>query len=186
VRSQSGKIDAVLLYAWLSGSADFLGQPRERTVSGFGDATFRFSTNSYGAPAMSMEEYKGYKQNVIVGGSIQVTAPLGRYDSHKAVNIGTNRWAIKPELGISKAWGPLALEAAPAVTFYTDNDDFLGRSRSQSPIFSVQGHLSYSVLPGLWVALDGTYYAGGRTTIDGIEGDDLQKNSRIGATTRCP
>jgi hypothetical protein len=143
VFGMSGKIDAVLPYAWLSGTADFLGQPRERTVSGFGDAKFRFSTNFYGAPAMSMEEYKGYKQNVIVGGSIQVTAPLGQYDSHKAVNIGTNRWAIKPELGISKAWGPLALEAAPAVTFYTDNDDYLGKTRSQLPIYSVQGHLSY-------------------------------------------
>jgi hypothetical protein len=186
VFGQSGKVDVVLPYAWISGSADYLGQPRERSVSGLGDARFRFSTNFYGAPALTMEQFQDYEQDVILGASIQVMAPTGQYDDDKLINVGTHRWAIKPELGISKAWGPLALELAPAVTFYTDNDDFLGKSRSQSPIYSVQGHASYSVLPGLWVALDATYYAGGRTTIDGIEGDDLQQNSRVGATIALP
>jgi hypothetical protein len=36
------------------------------------------------------------------------------------------------------------------------------------------------------VALDGTYYTGGRTTVDGVEGNDLQKNSRLGATVALP
>lgn len=187
VFGMSGKVDVVLPYAWLSGTADFLGQPRERQVSGFGDARFRFSTNFYGAPALTMEEFQLWKQDVILGASIQVTAPLGQYDPDKLVNIGTHRWSIKPELGISKALGPFALEIAPAITFYTDNDDFLGKTRSQDPIYSVQGHLSYSILaPGLWVALDATYYAGGRTTLDGVEGDDLQQNSRVGATIALP
>ena len=39
---------------------------------------------------------------------------------------------------------------------------------------------------GIWVALDGTYYTGGRTTVDGVEGNDLQKNSRLGATVALP
>ena len=39
---------------------------------------------------------------------------------------------------------------------------------------------------GSWVALDGTYYTGGRTTVDGVEGNDLQKNSRLGATVALP
>ena len=71
--------------------------------------------------------------------------PLGQYDSDKLVNLGTNRWSVKPELGISKVWGPLTLEAAAGVTFYTTNDDFFGgKRREQEPLYSIQGHLIYN------------------------------------------
>jgi len=116
-----------------------------------------------------------------------VSVPLGQYDSDKLVNIGTNRWSAKPELGISKAWGPLTLELAAGVTFYTDNDDFLGgRTREQDPLYSVQGHVIYGFQSGIRVALDGTYYTGGRTTVDGVRGNDRQENSRVGATVALP
>jgi hypothetical protein len=183
----SGKFDVVLPYAWVSGTAEFMGQPREREVSGFGDPKLRFSLNFYGAPALSLTEFADYKQNLIVGASLQVSVPLGQYDSAKLVNIGTNRWSVKPELGISKAWGPWTLELAAGVTFYTDNDDFLGGStREQDPLYSVQGHVLYGFQSGIWVALDGTYYTGGRTTVDGVRGNDLQENSRVGATVALP
>jgi hypothetical protein len=179
----SGKIDAIVPYAWLSGSADVMGQPREREVSGFADPRFRFSVNLYGAPALSLQEFASYRQDLIIGASLQVSAPLGQYNADKLVNIGTNRWSFKPELGISKAWGPLTLELTTGVTIYADNHDFLdGKTRAQAPIYSVQGHMIYNVRPAIWVALDGTYYTGGRTTVDGVEGDDLQKNTRLGAT----
>ena len=41
VWGKSGKIDVVVPYAWLSGSTDFQGQPREREVSGFADPRFQ-------------------------------------------------------------------------------------------------------------------------------------------------
>lgn len=187
VWGRSGKIDVVLPYAWLSGSADVAGQSREREVSGFGDPRFRFSVNFYGAPALSLQEFAGYRQDLILGASLQVLAPLGQYDSDKLVNIGTNRWSIKPEIGLSKAFGPLTLELAAGVSIYTDNHDFFGgKTRAQDPIYSIQGHLLYNFGSGIWVALDGTYYTGGRTTIDGVEGDDLQRNTRLGATLVLP
>jgi hypothetical protein len=187
VWGKSGKVDVVVPYAWLSGSADFEGQPREREVSGFANPRLRFSVNLYGAPALSLQEFASYKQDLIIGASLQVSPPLGQYDADKLVNIGTNRWFFKPELGISKALGPLTLELTTGVTFYIDNHDFLGgKTRAQAPIYSVQGHVSYSVGSGIWVAVDGTYYTGGRTTVDGVEGDDLQKNSRLGVTVALP
>jgi hypothetical protein len=183
----SGKVDVIVPYAWLSGSADVMGQPRERTVSGFADPRLRFSVNLYGAPALSLQEFAHYRQGLIIGASLQVSAPLGQYDADKLVNIGTNRWSFKPEVGISKAWGPLTLELATGVTLYTDNDDFFGgKTRAQAPIYSVQGHVSYTLGAGIWVAVDGTYYTGGRTTIDGVEGNDLQKNTRLGVTMALP
>ena len=183
----SGKVDVVLPYAWLSGSAEVEGQPRERNVSGLADPRLRFSVNLYGAPALSLPEFASYRQDLIIGASLQVSAPLGQYDPDKLVNIGTNRWSFKPELGISKALGPLTLELTTGVTLYTDNHDFFGgKTRAQAPIYSVQGHVSYDVGSGIWVAVDGTYYTGGRTTVDGVEGNDLQKNSRLGATIALP
>jgi hypothetical protein len=187
VWGKSGKVDVVLPYAWLSGSADVEGQPRERDVSGFADPRLRFSVNLYGAPALSLQEFASYRQNLIIGTSLQVSAPLGQYNADKLVNIGTNRWSFKPELGLSKAWGPLTLELATGITIYTDNHDFFGgKTRAQAPIYSVQGHVSYSLGAGIWAALDGTYYTGGRTTVDGVEGNDLQKNTRLGVTVSLP
>jgi len=187
VWGKSGKFDVVVPYAWVSGTATVAGQPRKRIVSGFADPRFRFSLNLYGAPALRLPEFADYKQNLIVGASLQVYAPLGQYDPSKLVNIGTNRWAVKPELGISKAWGPLTLELATGVAFYTANNDFFGgHTRAQDPIYSFQGHLIYNFGHGVWGAVDGTYYTGGRTTLDGVKGNDLQKNSRVGVTLALP
>jgi hypothetical protein len=129
-----------------------------------------------------MDEFLTYQQDIIVGASLQVTPPLGQYDSTKLLNVGTNRWSIKPELGVSKAWGPVILELIPAVTFFTNNDDFLnGQTFAQDPVYSVQGHLIYEFFPALWGALDATYYTGGRTTIDGEKGEQLG-HARLGLT----
>ena len=178
----SGKILAALPVADVSGSAKLRGQEKDREVLGLGDPLFRLSVNFFGAPALSMAEYPAYQQDVIVGASLQVTAPLGQYDADKLLNVGTNRWSFKPELGVSKAWGPLTLELIPAITFFTNNDDFLdGRTLKQDPIYSLQGHLIYEVSRAFWAAFNATYYAGGRKTIDGDKGEQLQ-NVRLGMT----
>jgi hypothetical protein len=187
VLGQSAKIDVIVPFSWISGTASLAGEPVSREVDGFNDPRFRFTWNFYGAPALSMEEFQSYQQDVIVGASVQVSPPLGQYDPTKLVNAGTNRWFVKPELGISKAWGPLILEVTPSVTFYTDNDNFLnGMTRSQDPLYAVQGHLVYNVTRGIWGALDTTYYFGGRTSVDGVEKDDRQENWRAGATLTLP
>ena len=183
----SGKFDLLLPYAWLSGSAELAGVPHQREVSGLGDPRLRFSVNFYGAPALSPQEFASYRQDLIVGASLQVSIPAGQYDSDKLVNIGTNRWAFKPELGVSKAWDAWTLELAAAASFHTDNKDFFGgQTREQDPIYSIQGHVAYTFPSGIWVALDGTYYTGGQTTVDGVKSNDLQRNTRIGATLSLP
>jgi hypothetical protein len=160
---RSGKFDIILPYTWASGSAKLLGQSHTRDVSGLGDPRLRFSMLFYGAPTLSLDEFQDYKPDIIIGGSFEVTPPLGQYDSDKLLNIGTNRWSFKPELGISKTLGPLTLELSTGVRFYTDNNDFLdGKTLQLSPIYSVQGHLIYSFTPGIWLGLDGLYYTGAR------------------------
>jgi hypothetical protein len=131
----SGKLDAIVPYTWLSGSADYAGQSLERVVNGFADPRIRLSINLYGAPALTLKEFKDYEQDLIVGASLQVSVPWGQYDDTRVVNIGTNRWFVKPELGVSKALGRWTLELSTAATLYTDNADFYGGNRrSQDPI----------------------------------------------------
>lgn len=182
-----GKFDMIVPYAWLSGTAEFNGEPVSRVVSGLGDPSVRMSVNFLGAPALSLAEFKNYKQNFILGASFQVFMPLGQYDYDRIVNIGTNRFTFKPELGISKTVGPLFVDLAAAYSFYSVNNNFYnGKTRSQEPIGSVQCHVIYSFTKGMWAALDGTYYWGGSSTLDGVKGNDLQKNTRIGFTYVVP
>jgi Putative MetA-pathway of phenol degradation len=183
----SAKINVVLPYSSLSGSAELSGQPRTRSTLGFGDPSVKFSVNLYGAPALSMKAFERYKQDLIVGVSLRVDPPLGEYDADRLVNIGANRWSFKPELGVSKALGQWTLELAAGVTFYTDNDDFLGgQTRSQEPLYSLQGHVIYSFQSGIWAALDGTYYTGGSTSVDGGQSIDRLYDSRVGLTVVLP
>ena len=113
--------------------------------------------------------------------------PLGQYDESKLVNIGTHRWSAKPEIGLSKALGPWIVELIGAAQLYADNDDFFGnRTREQDPIYSMQGGGIRIFSSGAWLALSATYYTGGRTTVDGVRGRDLQENSRIGLTFSVP
>ena len=178
----SGKVLAVLPVAEASGSAKHQGQARSRDVFGLADPLLRFSVNFFGAPALSLSDFASYHQDLIIGATLQVTAPLGQYDSSKLLNLGTNRWSIKPELGLSKAWDSLTLELIPGITFFTTNNDFFGgKTLEQDPIYSLQGHLIYQFTPAFWAAFDSTYYAGGRTTVNGVEGPRLE-NVRVGAT----
>jgi len=184
---QSAKVDAIVPYTRLRGSAAYLGDPIERDVDGFTNPAFRVSVNLYGAPALTLKEFAGWQQDLIVGASLRVTVPWGQYDDTRLVNIGTNRWSFKPEVGVSKALGPWTLEVTGAVTFFTDNDDFYGgRTRAQDPLYSAQVHAIYSFASGIWGSLDATYFTGGRTTLDGTRNADLQQNWRIGGTIALP
>src|SRR6478735_3899503 len=141
---QSAKFDVIVPTSSFGALGFVNGQAREREISGLGDPRFRVSVNLFGAPALSAKDFGSYQQDLIVGVSLQVSAPLGQYDSSKLLNLGNNRWSFKPELGISKAWGPWILEVAPSYTFYTENSDFnQGNSFTQQPLFALETHLVY-------------------------------------------
>ena len=183
----SAKFDAVVPYTWLSGSADYQGAQVQRIVNGFADPAFRLSVNLYGAPALSLPEFASYRQDLIIGASLRVFAPWGQYDASRLINIGTNRWAFKPEIGISKAIDAWTFEFTAAATLYTENNDFYGRNTvSRDPLYSFQGHAIYSFANGVWGSFDATYFTGGRTTVNGALSADLQQDWRLGCTLAFP
>jgi len=183
----SGKFDVIVPYTWLSGSAIYQGDPVRRDVDGFADPLLRMSVNFFGAPALTLPEFRSYRQDLVVGASLQVSVPAGQYDETKLINLGTNRWFFKPEIGVSKALGPWTLEGKTAVTLFTTNNDFFnGNKRSQDPLYSLQAHAIYNFSSGIWGSVDATYFAGGRTTLNGVLQVDRQQNWRMGATLAFP
>jgi Putative MetA-pathway of phenol degradation len=161
----------------------YLGEPAAVGRFGLGDPRLRLAMNLYGAPAMTPKEFASYRQRTIVGVSVTVAPPLGQYDPSKLINLGTNRWSIKPELGVSRAYGRWVVEAMAGVWLFTDNTDFLGgRTREQEPITATQVHMTFKFTRSMWLAADANYFTGGQTTIGGQQNLDFQRNSRIGAT----
>jgi hypothetical protein len=159
------------------------GVPTTRDRFGLGDPRLSIGVNLYGAPAMTPEAQKSYRMRTLVGVSLTVATPLGQYDHTKVINLGTNRWSVKPELGLAHAAGRWVVELMAGVWLFTDNTDFSeGHTRAQDPIGSAQAHLTYRFGPRIWLAGDTNFYKGGRTAVDGVKHLDLQSNSRIGST----
>ena len=187
IAEKSAKAGVLLPYAGLDaqGYVDSVFLTRED--NGLADPSFYLTVNLYGAPALSYDEFRNYMQETIIGMSFKLTAPLGVYENDRLLNIGTNRWSFKAELGISRAINRLTLEGAIAAVLYTDNDDFdNGKTREQDAIYSIQGHIIYTFPRNLWASIGATYYAGGRTTIDDIANDDQLQNWRTGFTVALP
>lgn len=174
-------------YVWGSGTALLSGVPAHIYRSGLGDPVLRFSYNLYGSRAVGPEEFKKHAHRMIVGASVLVTAPLGQYDPKLLVNIGTNRWSFRPQIGFSRQVDKWTFDLYLGGYFFTKNSNFLGgHVRAQAPIGATQVHISRTFRPGMWAAVDGIYYSGGRTTIDGVLNADLQQNVRVGLTFAMP
>lgn len=187
IGGNSAKAGLLLPYASLSANGYLAGTFRTRDADGLADPSFFFSYNFYGAPALSPAAFRDYRQDTIIGFTLRLTAPMGRYESDKIINLGTNRWTIEPGLGVSRAAGNWILEAAASASVYGDNNDFdNGKRRQQDPIYAAQFHVTYNFPNRIWGAVSTTYYTGGRTTLDGVTGNDLQQNWRTGFTLALP
>jgi hypothetical protein len=159
----------------------------EVTRSGLGDVRLRFSTILFGGPALNPKEFAAQERKALFGASITVIVPTGQYDPRRLINIGSNRWSFKPEVGWSKPHGKWTIELVGGVWLFTANKEFFGGvRREQKPILSLQSHVIYTIRSRMWAAFDTTYYTGGRTAVNGVINADKQANSRLGGTFSLP
>ncbi|HET7810741.1 MAG TPA: transporter [Steroidobacteraceae bacterium] len=184
---RSANFAVVLPYVRAHATGD-IGETRAvATREGLGDTRLRFGVNLLGGPALNPREYAQNKPGTTLGFSLTVNVPTGEYMPDKLVNIGTHRWAVKPEFGLVHPVGKWYLEAYVGAWLFGDNDDFFGgHHRQQDPLGSIQAHVSYTFKPRMWAALDATYYEGGRTKVDGAINRDRQENTRAGLTFAMP
>jgi len=184
-RSASFGIVVPSLHGELSGTV--FGKDQRMSRTGLSDIRMRLAVNLIGGPAFTPPELKQRIPTTTFGTSIIVIAPTGQYQLSRLINIGSNRWALKPEIGLSQPLGNWFAEAYTGVWVYTDNSNYFnGHERGQSPIYTLQLHGGYNFHPNLWLAVDATYYRGGRTNVDGSEGNDLQSRARVGLTLSAP
>jgi hypothetical protein len=168
-------------------SGNVFESAREVQRAGIGDVRLRLALNFLGNPALTSQEFAQRIPTTVAGASLSVVVPTGQYESSRLVNVGSNRWAFKPEIGISHPIGDWFVETSAGAWLFGDNRDFLGRQRrSQEALYVMQLHAGYNFRPGLWLAFNGAYASGGRTSVGGTENQDVQHNSRYGVTLSLP
>lgn len=136
---------------------------------GPGDARARFSMLLYGGPAENLQEFsKSEKSSTVVGAALAVSIPTGHYNSDRLINLGDNRWVLRPQLGVTHSRGKWTGELTSSVFIYADNDHFWRETQLETdPLFAVQAHLIYNFRPGLWTSVSTAYGWGGEATVNG-------------------
>jgi len=184
---KSAKIDAVFGRTCYEGSGIFQGEFVEGRRCEYADPRARLTWNFYGAPAMPLEDFVKWEPGVVIGASMQVTAPYGTYNNENLINAGSNRWILRPGIGLSFRTGRWHYDFSASAKIFETNDEFFGENKQeQDPLYSLQFHLIRYFNKGRWLSLNGNFYSGGRSSINGVESDDRQENSRWGATFSMP
>jgi len=185
---RSAQVQVVAPFVTGTARAVVSGQDTSRALRGPADPQVRLAINLLGGPARRRQDLAGVHFSTIVGVSMTVTAPLGDYDPARSLNIGANRWSLKPEVGVvqplARGW---ALEGYAGVSLFAANGDFLDTATvTQAPLWALQLHLIRIIGRRGFLALDGTVVSGGQTSVDGVVQNTFQRNGRFGLTAAWP
>ena len=178
-----------LPYTWGMTEGTVINTRAERRLSGFNDMGITLAVNLLGAPSMNLAEFQQLRNNprVILATSIEVKLPTGQYMTDRLINVGTNRWAFRPEFGtLIPLFPKFFIEFELGAWFFTKDKDYIAGTRKQQPILSGEIHLVKRFKPGLWASLEGNYFRGGRQQIGDNQLGDLQQNSKTGGTMAVP
>jgi hypothetical protein len=182
-----GKVQMLLPYTFIQGSVKINGVDTAANRSGFADARIKVGLNLLGSPAMAPKDFVRFNEESVLGASIVISVPTGLYLPEKVINIGSNRWGFKPEIGFSHRTGHFYFETYAGVWFFTKNNQYMKTSQlEQAPIFTFQAHVSHIFPKKNWVAINGGYANGGQTSVNGNELNNFQKNWRVGGTYSQP
>ncbi len=185
---RSANILASLPYATGSFQGTLYDTFQQVHRSGLADMRVRLAANLYGGKAMSLPEFAKYNERTTLGASLTVLIPSGQYDPARLVNTGSNRWALKPELGFTRRRGHWAVDLyGGAWIYFTNHHYYPGNTvRTQAAIANGEAHIGYYLTPRLWVSFDANFWSGGRTVRNGLVDNNEQRNSRMGATVSLP
>lgn len=165
------------------------GRPESVDFGDFGDLSVSLNVNLSGAPTMNRQEFQAFRADPkpLFGASLKVIAPTGVYDSNRAINVGSNRWAARLKFGTALKLTPSwILEFSAGGWYFGDDPDFINGRKEQDPMYTLESNLIKRMRPGLWASLDVTYYRGGRTSVGGVELNNERRNLKVGGTLVIP
>ena len=176
-------VEASVPIANLNGS--ITGTGITGSTTGTGDSGYSAAILLKGGPALSPEQFANAETTTSIGLSLSITAPTGQYDPNKLLNLGSDRWSFKPELAISRPFGPeqrWVFDAYANTYLYTDNTSYRGAQvLRQRALLGLEGHISYTFNNTIWASLDTRYSFGGDTTVSGVNQDNSQGNFVLGS-----
>jgi hypothetical protein len=110
-----------------------------------------------------------------------LTAPMGKYENDKLVNMGANRWKFKGELGLSKGFGKFYFDLTAGASWFGDNDEYGPKNDvlKQDVEYHFEAHASYNLTPSVYVELDYGYLAGGKTYQNGYQITKSKNNHNV-------
>lgn len=185
---KSALVLGVVPITWGTASGQVGEDRRETSRRGLADSRVKLSMILSGSKPMTPAEFARAPRRPIVGASLTVVSPIGQYDATKLVNLGSNRWSFKPEVGLSVPVGRWTFDTYAGVWVFTDNERYYpGHAfRQQDAVFALQAHVSYTFARRAWLAANTTWYGGGRSSVDGEAASASFRNLRYGATLAVP
>ncbi len=177
---KSARVDIAQAYQTGYWAGLLNSSPASTERSGWTDTIARFAVNVYGAPPLTGKAFGSYHANLeeetIAGVALAVHLPTGQYKEERLINLGTNRFTIRPQAGIVHSKGKWSVELTGSVWFFTENDEFFeGTKLETDPLYVGQGHIWYTFRPGLWIGAGGGFGYGAQSTINGIAEDDRRE-----------
>lgn len=182
---RSARIDAIVPWQHATWEGLLDGEPAMAKRTGLADPKVRLSINLYGAPAMQMDDFlkraASQKVSTVIGAAIAVGAPLGEYLEDTLLNLGQNRFLIRPQIGVLHTRGKWSFELTGSTFIYTDNDDFYGGNVvKQEPVNALQAHVIRVFKPGVWASVSIAHGWRGETSVNGVDKDN-NKNDILAA-----
>lgn len=171
---------ALLPMGRVSGETTLFGLTFSQSTSGFGDPTLEFVIGLIGPPPIkNIPDAMRYEPGFSLDLLVDLIVPVGEYDDDVPLNMGQNRWygrVAAPIVWQLGDWVPgrrTTLEFLPSIWLYGDNSDFVGQRLSTDPKFQMEAHLTRDFHKDFWGSVDMNYMAGGKSSINGQSGDDL-------------
>lgn len=188
---RTARIDWLQAYQRATWTGLLDGAPASTSRNGWSDMSLRFAINLLGAPPLRAKEFKEYRASIseetLVGLGLAVHLPTGDYLEDKLLNLGTNRFTFRPQLGAVHNRGKWSTEVTASSWIYTDNDQFFdGNYLEQDPLYTIQGQVDYTFRPGLWTGGGIAFGAGGRSTINDERKNDQKENLAWAASFGYP
>ena len=119
-----------------------------------------------------ISEFQNYKPKNVSGLSVQIIVPTGNYDPGELINVGSNRWAIKPQWGFARNFNKWIVESYVSMWLFTNNTNFLnGNELSQKPLYTFKVHVIKELPKKMWIAFNTGYAKGGKIELNNTPRD---------------